>query len=37
VAGAGDEQARFPAEDTPAQVPREVERLRGDGERQVRA
>jgi lipoyl(octanoyl) transferase len=37
VAGAGDEQARFPAEDTPAQVPREVERLRGDGERPVRA
>jgi lipoyl(octanoyl) transferase len=37
VAGAGDEQAAFPAEDTPAQVPREVERLRGDGERPVRA
>jgi lipoyl(octanoyl) transferase len=37
VPGAGDEHARFPAEDTPAQVPREVERLRGDGERPVRA
>jgi lipoyl(octanoyl) transferase len=26
----------FPAEDTPLRVPREVERLKGDGERPVR-
>jgi hypothetical protein len=30
-------EVKFPAEDRPVEIPREVERLRGDAERPVRA